>query len=97
MVLTIGSIFGMARQKATITLDRKKIDEARALISARSASEVIDVALDHLIRTERLRRDVAAYRGQPLGADETSIGNLPVEFDLQDSDVDYEKLYGRRR
>ncbi len=87
----------MARQKATLTLDRRKVEEARSLIGGRSVSEVVDIALDRLVHAERLRRDVAAYRGQPLGDDELWTGDLPVELDLGDSDVDYEKDYGRSR
>jgi hypothetical protein len=85
----------MARQKATVTLDRRKAEEARTLIGGRSISEVIDTALDHLIQAERLRRDIAAYRQRPPGEGESI--DLPVEFDLGDADVDYEKDYGRSR
>ena len=87
----------MARRKATITLDSSKAEEARALVGGRSISEVIDLALDRLVRSERLRRDVIAYRGQPMGEDEPWAGDLPVELDLDDQDVDYEKDYGARR
>lgn len=87
----------MPREKATITLDRKKVNGARELLSATSTSEVIDLALDHLIRTERHRRDVAARGKQPLGSAETSIGDLPVELDLEDGDVHHDERYGRRR
>jgi hypothetical protein len=85
----------MARQKATITLDRDKVDEARALTGSRTMSEVIDMALARLIRAEHLRRDVEAYTRQPLTAAELAIVDLPVEFDLGDDDVDYEALYGQ--
>jgi hypothetical protein len=88
---------GMAREKVTVTLDRRKIADARALIGGKSTSHVIDVALDRLLRAERLRRDIAAYRRQPVGPDETWASELPVELDLEDSDVDYERDYGRRR
>jgi hypothetical protein len=84
----------MARDKATITLDRDKVARAASLVGGRSTSEVIDMALDRLIRAEELRRDVAAYARQPLGDDELAITDLPVEFDLADEDVDYEALYG---
>lgn len=87
----------MAREKATITLDRAKADTARSLIRATSISETVDVALDRLIRSEQLRRDVAAYTTDPPAADELAITDLPVEFDLDDDEVDYESLYGRRR
>ncbi|MBI2896583.1 MAG: hypothetical protein HYY06_23695 [Deltaproteobacteria bacterium] len=87
----------MARQKATVTLDRRKAQKAKALIHARSISETIDVALDRLIRTAQLRRDVAAYSGAPLSKEELLVGDLPVELDLDDDDIDYQAIYGNRR
>lgn len=87
----------MAREKATITLDRAKVEAARALVETASISEVIDVALERLIRTERLRRDVAAYTKTPLDSVELAIADLPVQLDLDDAGVDYDRLYGKRR
>jgi post-segregation antitoxin (ccd killing protein) len=87
----------MAREKATVTLDREKVNAARALIHGKSISETLDVALDRLIRAERLRRDVAAYAREPLSAEEVAVGDLPVELDLGDEDVDYDELYGEGR
>lgn len=85
----------MAREKATVTLDRGKVEEARALIGGRSMSEVIDVALDRLIRIEHLRRDVEAYRRHPQGLVELGVADLAVTLDLDDDEVDYDALYGR--
>jgi hypothetical protein len=45
----------------TITLDRERANTARALLGETTTPEVIDVALERLIRTERLDHDVAAY------------------------------------
>jgi hypothetical protein len=87
----------MARAKATVTLDRQKVDAARALVGARSISETLDIALDRLIRAEGLRRDVAAYRGFPLQPEELGVADLPVVLDLDDADVDYDALYGARK
>lgn len=87
----------MAREKATLTLDRGKAEVARSLIGARSVSETVDVALERLIRGERLRRDVALYRSEPPDDLEIALGDLPVELDLEDDAVDYEALYGKRR
>ena len=84
----------MVRDKATITLDRGKAHKARALTGSSSVSAVIDVALDRLIQAEQLRRDVAAYARGPFTYDELAVGDLPVELDLGDDDVDYEALYG---
>ena len=86
----------MARQKATLTVDRAKLERAQALTESRSLSDAIDIALDRLIRSEQLRRDIAAYRRDPLRGDERALGDVPVELDLDDDDVDYEALYGER-
>jgi len=87
----------VARQKATVTIDREKLETAKALIRAKSMSETIDVALDRLIGGEQLRRDVALYVRQPLTADELEVADLPVELDLDDDEVDYDRIYGKRR
>ncbi len=58
-------------------------------------SEVIDTALDRLIRTERLRRDVQAYTRQPQGDTERALADLEVTLDLDDDGVDYDVLYGQ--
>ena len=84
----------MARDKATITLDRAKARDAMELTGGRSMSEVIDVALDRLIGAERLRRDIVAYGRDPLSDDELELADLPVRLDLDDEDVDYDALYG---
>lgn len=88
-------MYGMAKSKVTITLDRAKAAKAAALVEALSVSEVIDVALERLIHTEQLRRDVAAYGRRPLSPEDLAIADLPVQFDLDDEEVDYEALYGR--
>ncbi|MBA3267072.1 MAG: hypothetical protein H0T70_02295 [Acidimicrobiia bacterium] len=84
----------MAREKATVTLDRGKLDEARALIGGKSMSEVIDAALDRLIRTERLRRDVEIYTRRPQSPNELAVDDLAVALNLDDDEVDYDALYG---
>jgi hypothetical protein len=90
-----GSIDHTARSKATITLDRAKVDRAAALVDITTMSDVIDLALDHLIRAEELRRDIAAYRRSPADDDELAIAELPITLDLDDDDVDYDAAYGR--
>jgi hypothetical protein len=87
----------MAHEKATITLDRAKLDRAKALIHAKSVSATIDAALDRLIRTEQRRRDVLAYLNRPLTKGELAVGDLPVDLDLDDDDVDYDAIYGQGR
>ncbi len=82
----------MARDKVTITLDRAKAAAARALVGAGSTSEVIDVALDRLIRSERLRADVAAYRRVPSTDAEAVLASLADTSGLAD-DTDWEALY----
>ncbi|MDP9402738.1 MAG: hypothetical protein M3P85_05260 [Actinomycetota bacterium] len=82
----------MAKEKATITLDRSKATEARRLTGAHSTSEVIDRALALLIRSERLRGDVAAYRRMPPTADDAELALLADTTGLAD-DTDWEALY----
>ncbi|MHB8319030.1 MAG: type II toxin-antitoxin system VapB family antitoxin [Acidimicrobiales bacterium] len=53
----------MEREKATITVDREKLSEARAILGVSSASAAIDVALSEFIRRRRLRNDLKAYAG----------------------------------
>jgi hypothetical protein len=82
----------MAREKATITLDRSKADEARSLVGARSISAVIEQALDLLIRAERLRLDITAYRRVPPTETEIEIALLADTAGLAD-DPDWEAIY----
>jgi hypothetical protein len=82
----------MAKAKVTITLDRKKADQARALVAARSTSEVIDLALERLIDAERLRQDIAAYRRVPPSGSEKRIGQLAATSGMAD-ETDWEALY----
>ena len=87
-----GSIKSMAKEKATITIDRAKAALALEVSGARSTSEVIDLALDHLIRTERLRSDIAAYQGNPPTQVEVDLALLADTSGLAD-DTDWEQLY----
>lgn len=50
------------------------------------------MALDRLIRIERLRRDIAAYRDVPPTADELALGELADSSQLDD-DTDWAGLY----
>lgn len=75
----------------TVTLDRSKADAARVLMGASSTSEVLDMALDHLMRTERLRRDVAAYRRVPQTEAEVELALLAAA--RLDDDTDWEAIY----
>ena len=83
---------GVGKEEVTITLDRAKANHARALLAARSTSETIDLALDRLIATERLRRDITAYRRIQPTAGEGAIGLLAVTTRLAD-ETDWESLY----
>lgn len=80
----------MAREKATITVDRAKLSEARAVLGVSSASAAIDVALSELIRRYRLLHDVRAYAGTPPTDEEVALGHvLPDWSDLAD-DTDWD-------
>ena len=91
IVLPRGSMQGMTKEKVTITLDRSKAENARSLVGARSTSEVVDMALDHLIRAARLRRDIAAYQRVPPTVAETEIAALAGSAPLDKTD--WEALY----
>jgi len=82
----------MAREKATITLDRGKAAAARALLGVGSTSEAIDVALDQLIHAERLRADIAAYQRTPPTRDEVALASSGDTGGIGD-DTDWEALY----
>jgi hypothetical protein len=84
----------MAKEKVTITLDRSKAELARSLVGAKSTSEVIDAALERLIRGERLARDVAAYRAHPQTAAEVAMASLGDVEGLED-DTDWEAVYAQ--
>ena len=83
---------GMAKDKVTITLDRNKANEARSLLGASSTSEVIDIALERVIRAERKSRDVAAYRRLPPTKQEDDLALLGDAGGLAD-ETDWETLY----
>ena len=69
------------------------MDEARRLAGAASTSAAIDLALDRLIRCERLRRDIAAYAGAPPTEEEVSLAAItPPWSDLAD-DTDWDAVY----
>ena len=82
----------MAKDKVTITLDRRKANEARSLVGASSTSEVIDIALERLIRAERKSMDVAAYRRLPPTQQEDDLAILGDSQALAD-ETDWESLY----
>lgn len=82
----------MAKEKATITLDRRKAAAAQALLGAGSTSEVIDVALDRLIRVERLRADVEAYRQMLPTDEEVALASHGDTTGLGDQ-TDWDALY----
>jgi hypothetical protein len=83
----------MAKEKVTITLDRAKAAQARALAGSTSTSEVIDLALERLIRAEQLRADIAAYRRMPPTDAEDVLADIGDASGLSD-DTDWETLYG---
>jgi len=83
----------MAKEKATITVDRAKVQTARELTGARSTSQAIDIALDELIRLERVRRDVAAYIACPPSNEEIALARHTPDWSALADDTDWEALY----
>jgi hypothetical protein len=83
---------GMAKVKVTITLDRSKANDARALVGASSTSEVIDIALERLIRAARKSKDLAAYRRLPPTKQENDLAFIGDAGGVAD-ETDWESLY----
>jgi hypothetical protein len=80
----------MAKEKATITVDRAKLDEARAALGVDSSSAAIDIALSEVVRRARLRRDIQAYTKMRPTDEEIAIGQtLPDWAGLAD-DTDWD-------
>ena len=80
----------MVREKATITVDRSKLAEARSVLGVSSASAAIDIALSDVVRRARLRHDIEAYMATPLTDGEEMLAEvLPVWEDLAD-DTDWD-------
>lgn len=88
-----GSIHGMAKEKATITVDRAKVEQVRSLTGAASVSEAIDLALGEVIRLERLRHDVHAYRATPVTDVEIAVALVPPTWSALADDTDWDGLY----
>lgn len=75
----------MAKQKVTISLDRSRVEEVIRLTGAASTSAAIDLALRSLIRAERLRGDVDAYRLTGVTAEELALAQRSLNWsDLED-------------
>jgi len=84
----------MAKGKTTITVERGKLEKVRRLTGAASASAAIDIALDRLIRSERIRADVAAYAEQPATAEDAALAAITPSFDDLADETDWDALYG---
>lgn len=80
----------MAKEKATITVDRAKLAEARTLLGVSSASAAIDIALTEVVRRARLRRDVEAYGRVPATEQEVAIGRVRPDFGDLTDDTDWD-------
>lgn len=80
-------------KKTTIMLDVAKIDVARSLVGARTVSATIDLALAEFIRSEQIRRDVAAYSAVPPSVEEVALSRAPIDWSDLSDDTDWAALY----
>jgi post-segregation antitoxin (ccd killing protein) len=80
----------MARDEATITVDRDKLSEARALLGVPTASAAIDVALSEFIRRHRLRKDLEAHARTPSTTEEAGLALSSPDWDDLADDVDWD-------
>ncbi len=85
---------GMAKEKVTITLDRSKAEAACSLLGTTSTSQTIELALERVIKAERLRRDIEAYNRMPQTDEELAIAAAGYRGGLED-DTDWEALYAK--
>ena len=85
---------GMAKEKATITIDRVKVAEARRLTGAPTNSATIDIALTQLIRAERIRHDVVAYVARPVTDEEVALSAPSATWSDLADDTDWEAVFG---
>jgi hypothetical protein len=81
----------VSKSKLSVTLDPKTVERARALVHVSSVSELLDVALDRLIRTEEERQRVAGYVRVPVEDDFVSFAQSPRDAIVDD--VDWAALY----
>jgi hypothetical protein len=84
----------LAKSKLSVTLDPNAIDRARALVTVSSVSELLDVALQQLIRSEEERQHVAGYVRSPVGNEFVELAD--VRRDPIADDVDWAALYGEK-
>lgn len=87
----------MAKEKATITVDRAKLAEARVLLGVSSASAAIDVALTESIRRHRVLNDVKAYRETPLTGEEEALGRTTPDWSDLADDTDWDAEWPEHR
>lgn len=93
MEMRNGMLGCRVKQKITITVECRKVEEARRLTGATSTSAAIDIALDRLIRAERLRRDIAAYAATPPTGDEIALAAITPSWDALADDNDWDALH----
>jgi hypothetical protein len=80
----------MEKEKATITVDRAKLSEARAVLGVSSASAAIDVALSELLRRYRLLNDVEAYTRAPQTSEAAALGLSRLAWSDLADDTDWD-------
>lgn len=80
----------MAKEKATITVDRAKLAEARAALGVSSSSAAIDIALGEVVRRDRLRRDLEAYARTPSTPEEVALSEMGPDWSALADDTDWD-------
>lgn len=83
----------MPRLKTTVSIDEATLHAACELLGRTSTSEVVDIALARLVETQRLLNDIRGYLAAPPTTEELMLAHIPVSFDLDDDDIDYDQFY----
>ena len=84
----------MPKSKLSVTLDPETLNRARALVDVSSVSELLDIALERLIRTEQERQHVAGYVLTPPDHDLEEFARTPRDAIVDD--VDWAALYDEK-
>jgi len=87
-------MIGVAKTKASVTLDPTKVAQARELLGTVTLSELLEVALDRLIVGELERRHTAGYLRRPPEPDEEVWAAVARDPSEVADDVDWARLYG---
>lgn len=81
------------KRRVTITVDGALLDLATEVSGSDTVSGAVGEALHLFVRTEALRRDVAAYAATPPTDQEIALAALDPDWSALADDTDWEQLH----